>query len=231
MASHREVQKRQLQQILRDLPVQAIALIGALEPIQEVRGGWHNDVETQGRQHRALHEQDVIPRVSVISDVDEVVHLRRVDLLELRSNEHRGHTHELKALPHHRHLREIAVDEVDREEEGLGPQLVLHVNLHKPIDEDRAHLRIDVLLLIHVVRPHCEGSLLLEKHIEDVGDVLHHGLHVLQVALPLDWQALNRWCSCRHRRQGWGLLESGGLQGWGTGLQGRRSGTSRGRPG
>mmetsp|Transcript_87477 Transcript_87477/g.225329 ORF Transcript_87477/g.225329 Transcript_87477/m.225329 type:complete len:294 (+) Transcript_87477:666-1547(+) len=78
-------------------------------------------------------------------------------------------------------LLQEAVDDVDRQEECLRAELVLLVDVHEPVDEDGAHLRVDVRLLVHVARLRQEQALLPVHVPVDVRDVLHHVLRVLRV--------------------------------------------------
>ena len=72
-----------------------------------------------------LHPEHLALGVRVVGDVDELRHVRRVDLLELAGDEHGGGADELQLGPLHRHQGEEAVDEVDRQVQRLRLQLVL----------------------------------------------------------------------------------------------------------
>lgn len=61
-----------------------------------------------------------------------------------------SNTH-LEVLPGDHLLGEEAIDEVVREKEGFGHKLELEVHLNEPVDEDGAHLIVDVRLDEHVV--------------------------------------------------------------------------------
>ena len=57
----------------------------------------------------------------------------------------------LEVLPGHNLLGEEAIDEVVGEEERLRHELELQVHFDEPIDQDGAHLVVDVRLDAHVV--------------------------------------------------------------------------------
>ena len=63
--------------------------------------------------------------ICVVSDVDEVSDLWRIDLLKLCRNEHAGGADQLQLRAHDRHDREEAVGDGDRKVERLDLQLEL----------------------------------------------------------------------------------------------------------
>mmetsp|Transcript_13364 Transcript_13364/g.35311 ORF Transcript_13364/g.35311 Transcript_13364/m.35311 type:complete len:273 (-) Transcript_13364:182-1000(-) len=140
-----------------------------------------------------------------------------MDLLVLRGDEHGDDAKELELPSHDRRPREVAVDEVDREEERLLPQAVLHVHLHEPVHEDGAHLVVDVHLpiILHVVRTRQELRLGPEELGVDVRHVLRHALRIPRVAIlqacrwdERELRARGRGSGCRRHggrreRRGW----------------------------
>ena len=125
-------------------------LAEALEEDVRVR---RRQLEVELREHGALGREDLLARVRLVRDVHKVAALGRVDLLVLRRDEHRRDPDELQLVPLHRLLLEVAVDQVDGEVHRLGAQLELVVHLDQPVDEDRAHLVVDVkLAALHVRR-------------------------------------------------------------------------------
>ena len=113
--------------------------------------------------HLLLHAEDLLLRVGLVRDVDQVLELRRVDLLVLAREEQRRHADELQVRPLDGRPEQVAVDEVHREVQRLGHELELEVHLDQPVDEDRAHLLVDVRLLPHVRRAHARLQLLLPE--------------------------------------------------------------------
>mmetsp|Transcript_5840 Transcript_5840/g.23927 ORF Transcript_5840/g.23927 Transcript_5840/m.23927 type:complete len:316 (+) Transcript_5840:400-1347(+) len=156
--------------------------VGSLEKARHelVRGG-HSQVEAQGVEHVLLHAQDLLAGVSLVGDVHEVANLRRPDLLVLGREEHRRHTNQLEVLPGHHLLGEEAIDQVVGEEERFRHKLELQVHLNEPIDQDGAHLVVDVGLDAHVVGRNLGVGLDTEPVAEDVVDVLSDGKRVLAV--------------------------------------------------
>mmetsp|Transcript_31396 Transcript_31396/g.74897 ORF Transcript_31396/g.74897 Transcript_31396/m.74897 type:complete len:221 (+) Transcript_31396:417-1079(+) len=137
------------------------------------------ELEVQGPEHGHLHVQDILLAVGVVRDVHKVLDLGRVDLLELGGNEHGGHTAELELPPGHLPMRQVPVSEVHRHEQRLRPQAVLPRNLHKPINKNPPHLRVDLTLLCHIVWPGLEERL-HRLHVRVyIFDVLSHMLGVL----------------------------------------------------
>lgn len=73
-----------------------------------------------------------------------------VDLLVLGGDEHGSASDELKLVALNRAQRQEAINNIDREEKSLLVKLELEVNLNEPVDEDLAHLGVDVGLHAHV---------------------------------------------------------------------------------
>ena len=127
--------------------VRAGRLDVAVEEDERRRDG---DAKFEGVEHVRLHLKDLLARIRAVSDVHEVPHLRRVDLLVLGGEEHRCHAHELQLLPLNDLLLEEAVDEIYRQVQRLWHELELQVDFCEPINENCAHLFIDVRLVDHV---------------------------------------------------------------------------------
>eukprot|EP00964_Phaeocystis_antarctica_P158180 scaffold128693_cov68-Phaeocystis_antarctica.AAC.18 len=72
------------------------------------------------------------------------------DLLVLGGHEDGGDADKLQLAAHDLLLLEEAVDQVDRQVQRLRHQLEMQVHLDQPVDQDRAHLDVDVGLLAHV---------------------------------------------------------------------------------
>ena len=67
-------------------------------------GGGAGQVEAEDLEDEVLHAQHLPLVVRVVSDVDELPHVRRVNLLVLARDEHGRRAHQLKLRPLHRHV-------------------------------------------------------------------------------------------------------------------------------
>merc|ERR1719265_1790437 len=110
VTDHTEVEQSQLNEVLRDLPLDTIAAIQALHAVHEVRSGGHDNLEIQSAEHLTLHRKNIFFGVRAVGDVDKICDLGWVDLLKFRADEHRYNAHELKPLPHHWHSCQITVN-------------------------------------------------------------------------------------------------------------------------
>jgi hypothetical protein len=149
---------------------------------EDVRGG-HREVELERVEHVLLHGQDFVTRVGVVGDVDEVVHFGGPNLLVLGCQEHGGHAHQLQVLPGHALHAQVPVDEVGCQEQRLWHQLELQVHLNEPVDQNGAHLLVDVRLPRHVICWHAALNLSLTVKPVDILNVLHHRELVTSVML------------------------------------------------
>ena len=69
--------------------------------------------------------QNLFFRVGVVSDVDEIVHFRHVDLFILAGDEHCSDAEQLVLAPRDSFLLAIAIDQVHCDVERLGLELIL----------------------------------------------------------------------------------------------------------
>mmetsp|Transcript_128265 Transcript_128265/g.411002 ORF Transcript_128265/g.411002 Transcript_128265/m.411002 type:complete len:344 (-) Transcript_128265:240-1271(-) len=203
---HFDLHERKLEQVPHEVAVRLGAAVHALIPLQELHGRRAADLPPQHGQHRHLHAHDLLFGVGLVGDVDEVVDAGGAQLLELGRDEQSSDAHELQELPRGGLPRQVGVDEADREEERLRLELVLLVDIDEPVDKDGPHLRIHVLLALHVVRRGQLGGLLAAQHREDVRQILNDLLGVLgpalvhiahRLLLPLLYADL---CPCNKRR-------------------------------
>ena len=133
-------------------------------PAEEVKWVRSGEVEPESSQHPQLHLTDLRGAVGVVSDVDEVTDLRRVDFLDLAGDKHGSHSHQLQFLSADggafalqtrgftfiksaagrgkSHLEEL-VNDVYSHVERLLQQLELGVDLHQPVYQHSPHLTID----------------------------------------------------------------------------------------
>mmetsp|Transcript_65777 Transcript_65777/g.183481 ORF Transcript_65777/g.183481 Transcript_65777/m.183481 type:complete len:335 (+) Transcript_65777:291-1295(+) len=184
---HLEVHQAELQKVMQQMAVRRVfgALVEALEALQEVRWRGDADGKLQVGEDEHLHLQDVLLGVRVGRDVDEVADVWRVNLLELRGDQHRGDADELQPLSHCLPLVEGAIYQVDGEEERLPLQFVLHADLYQPVHQNGPHLGVEVGLPVHVVAPRQAVPLVPLEHPVDVVRVLRHILRVAGTVLVI----------------------------------------------
>lgn len=96
--------------------------------------------------------EDFLVRVSTVGHVDEVLDRRSHDFFVLGSDEHGRQADELELLERDDPEREEAINDVDGKEKRLGKEAELVVDLDEPVNENAAHLPLQVLLVVHVVR-------------------------------------------------------------------------------
>lgn len=89
-------------------------------------------------------------RVRAVGQVDEVFDCRRINLFILRRDQESGHSDELDLGLGNLEDREVAVDEVNSEIKSFWQELELGMHADYPIDEDCAHVFVDVALAAHV---------------------------------------------------------------------------------
>ena len=77
--------------------------------------------------------------VRVVANKYKLVDTRGLDLLHLAGDEHAPNADELQPAAGDAHVREEAIDDVCREEEGLAVQVELFHDVHEPVNEHGAH--------------------------------------------------------------------------------------------
>eukprot|EP00962_Isochrysis_galbana_P004190 scaffold1156_cov131-Isochrysis_galbana.AAC.6 len=98
-------------------------------PAEECFWRGHGELELQSVEDRSFHREDLVAMVRVVRDVHELVHTRRVYLLELGGEQHARHADELKLAPSNRNVPEEAVYVVDRQVQRFRFETVLLRNL------------------------------------------------------------------------------------------------------
>ena len=111
----------------------------AAEPLQETVDGWERDFIRQLLQDLEFLFQYLFLGVGVVCDVDEIVHLRHVDLFILASDEHGADAEQLVLAPRDALLLAVAIDQVYCDVERLGLELILQVHLNEPRHENSSH--------------------------------------------------------------------------------------------
>mmetsp|Transcript_78391 Transcript_78391/g.254667 ORF Transcript_78391/g.254667 Transcript_78391/m.254667 type:complete len:269 (+) Transcript_78391:68-874(+) len=172
VAKHAYLEQTQLKEVTHKLQLESIATVELLKVAEEVVASRPHDLKAQCGQEGALNPHDLGLAVGIVGDVDEVIHLGWVHLFELGCNEQSDNADELQFGSRHGFPRKVAVDEARRQEEGLDVHLVVCVHLDQPIDEDRAHLGIELTLCLHVFRVRHVCELLAEELAEHVRHVL-----------------------------------------------------------
>mmetsp|Transcript_58592 Transcript_58592/g.168225 ORF Transcript_58592/g.168225 Transcript_58592/m.168225 type:complete len:518 (+) Transcript_58592:181-1734(+) len=173
-----DVHHAELQHVLGEGPLRGVAVVRACEPAQKVPRCGRHDLEVKRREDGALHASDRVLGVGVVGDVGELRGLGDVDLLELRCDQHARHANELQPAARDQSQGEVAVDQILGQEESLGSELVPHVHLHQPIEQDTAHPLVEVCLPLQVIRPGHELRLVLEQVLVDLLGILADLLHV-----------------------------------------------------
>lgn len=149
---HLAVQEGQLQQVLRQEKGHRVLFTPrdfavALE--ESVRGVLLH-LELEASQDLHLHVKDLGAGKAVLRHMNKVLHCRWVDLLILCCNQHRSSTDQLHLVPAHLVHGEVAINDVDNNEEGFGEKLELLVNLQDPVYEHSSHIFVDLNLSLHV---------------------------------------------------------------------------------
>ena len=150
----------------------AVAPGGFEETVHELVRRGHGQVEPERVQHLLFHLQDLLARVRAIADVNKVAHLRRPDLFILARHQHRGDADELQVFARHGFQLEESIDQVCGQEQRLRHEFKLQVHLDEPIDENGAHLAVDVALNEHVRLGHLRLRLDFVPVLVNVVDVL-----------------------------------------------------------
>eukprot|EP00962_Isochrysis_galbana_P021243 scaffold6279_cov228-Isochrysis_galbana.AAC.9 len=154
-------------------------------------------------QDGALHLEDLVARVRVIGDIDEIFDSGRREILVLGCHEHTAHPDQLELAPHDRHVREEAVD-------VIHAQLVLLPHLHEPVDEDAPHAAVDVVLgreeVGHDAVAHLAGAQPSNPQRRRSASVAAPSCAAVRVAPPPDaaWQLPVASRACYSRRAGAG---------------------------
>ena len=175
------VETANLKQILAESAGLDVVVVGLGDTTEEVHGVGVGEVVVQGTKDEALGLEDLGLGEAIIGDVLEVLDVGREDFLVLGSDEHGGDTDELEAVELDNLAGEEAVDDVDSKEEGLRQQPKTRVNLEQPVDKDAAHLPLELVLAVHVVRVGKSGDLKLLHVGEDFVHVLGDHERVIEI--------------------------------------------------
>mmetsp|Transcript_23437 Transcript_23437/g.73462 ORF Transcript_23437/g.73462 Transcript_23437/m.73462 type:complete len:351 (-) Transcript_23437:260-1312(-) len=172
--------QRELREVGRQELNLGVCLCSLEEAPKEALGGGRGQLKVQGCQQSPLHVEHFLPRVRVVRDVAELVHLRSVDLLVLGRNQHARDPHELQLAPHHLINGQVPIYAAHRQEEGVRDELVLLRHLHEPVHENPAHRGVDVALeLIHVAHRRPPLHLLMPQVRVYLVDILGTHLRVV----------------------------------------------------
>jgi hypothetical protein len=125
--------------------------VGRLEvPNKEAVAAGDGNIVVQSLEHHLLHVKDLVAGVGTVADVDQIAQFRWVNLLVLGGNEEARDANELQLVTLNLLDRQVTVDEIDREVEGLRNELEFEMDLNQPVNEDGTHALIDVRLILHV---------------------------------------------------------------------------------
>jgi len=142
--------------------------------VKEGYSSGNSQLEFQGVQHHYFHLYDLILCVRLVANVNKVVNLGWVDLLILSSNQSRHNAHKLKLPPGNLLLCQEPVQDTDTQEKRFSFELILHMHLHQPINQNCSHSGIDVCLSLHEVWMRKVDILFLLQNFEDPLDILRH---------------------------------------------------------
>lgn len=146
---HLHVQGAQLDQVLAKSVGHVVRLTGLAEAAQEVQHGGVGQVEVERVENFSFLLEDFITSVGIVGNEHVVVDLRRVDLLVLGGNKHRSNTNQLELAASNLTDAEVVIQNVAGQEKGFREQIELQVNFSEPINQDTAHLLVDVNLVGH----------------------------------------------------------------------------------
>mmetsp|Transcript_9065 Transcript_9065/g.32092 ORF Transcript_9065/g.32092 Transcript_9065/m.32092 type:complete len:206 (-) Transcript_9065:599-1216(-) len=119
------VHEHQLKNVLYHAALHLAALVRTPEPLHEVGHGLSGHAELQDAEDQDLHLLDVLDLVLAVCDVHEVADLGRVDLLELRRDQHPGHADESQIALRDVPALQKGIHDCDHEEDRLGSEVVL----------------------------------------------------------------------------------------------------------
>lgn len=148
------VEERELHEEARD--VLGARLLDRARHAREAQprlGGRVPDDPADRLEDVTLHLDEGALVVRVAAHVDELWQRRHAVLgvLELGGDPQRGAPDELVVLLEDDALRDVAVDDVEREVERLGAEVLLEVDLDEEVDEVRAHVPPQLGLLVDEV--------------------------------------------------------------------------------
>lgn len=145
------VDDRDLHEVLGHGARVDVVAVGLGDAAQEVDRVRVRQVEADDAEDVALGLEDLVVRVAAVRHVEEVLDRGAHDLLVLGRDEEGRDADELELDERHDAHRQEPVDDVDGEEDRLGQEAELGVDLDEPVDEDAAHLPRHLVLRRHVV--------------------------------------------------------------------------------
>lgn len=92
-------------------------------------------IEANDSQYFALHGAHFRRLKRILGHLDEIRHDRRINLLKLRRDKHGRNAKKLELVQGDFLLAQVAIDDVDGDEEGFRQQVELHLDYDKPIDQ------------------------------------------------------------------------------------------------
>lgn len=141
-----------LQVILRAVMLSVRGFGHLQESHEEGPRGGYGDLELEPAQDHLFHIQHLLSRVGVVSDVYAIPHLRGVNLFILAGDEKGRDAHQLKLAAVHVLQHAEAVYDMACQVQRRIRELEFKVDLHNPVDQDRAHLAVYIHLRVHVHR-------------------------------------------------------------------------------
>lgn len=145
---------------------------GPGEEFQEEVGRREIDREVQLSQQVLFHPYNLGLRAGVVRHVHEIQNRRGVNLLVLGSNYHGCNAEELHLAPPNLSLGEEPVSEIYSDMECFSLKPEPNVDINQPVDQNDAHVLVDLDLLSHVVRSWVIDVLFIAAPVVDVVRVL-----------------------------------------------------------
>ena len=135
---------------------------GSAVVLEEGLRGAAVDFEFDDGEDFALHGSHLSDVKRILGHLDEIRHYRWVDLLELRGDEHGCDAEQLKLVEPDSLLAQVAIDDVDRDEERFRQQIELNLNYDQPVDKYLTLMRCNLPVELQVVAPWHEDVLYID---------------------------------------------------------------------
>ena len=122
--------------------------------------------------------------VCIIANVDKLVDAWRVDFLVFGGDQKAAYTKKLQVGASDCFTFQVTIDEVNGQEKSFGNKLELHVDFDQPVDQNGAHLFVDMRLSIfHVDGKDSSQSFLLTKDLVHILNVVSGTKRIIDTSL------------------------------------------------
>ena len=109
------------------------------------------DVKLNRLEDLALHLEDFLRVKELVGELDQVLHHRRVDLLELTGDPERCDTQKLELAQSDDFFTQVSIDDVNSDKERFGAHFTFDLKVDQPIYESLPVLSPDMRLTAHIV--------------------------------------------------------------------------------